>query len=50
MRDKDKAILCRLDYGPIFGEGYENDFWVETDFKSVGSNLGHTYDISGYNV
>ena len=41
------AIICNKDYGPIFGY---NDFYVYNDFKTLGSNLGFTYDITGYNV
>ena len=48
MKNKDYAIYCGKDYGPVFGSGY--DFNVFSDFKSLGSNLGCSYDITGYNV
>ena len=48
MKVKDYAIYCYYSYGPNFGGG--RDFYVNTDFKTVSSYLGHSYDITGYNV
>ena len=48
MKNKDTSIYCYKNFGPIFGSG--SDFIVFNDFKSVSSNLGHSYDITGYYV
>ena len=48
MKNEDKAIKCDKYCGPIFGGGC--DFYVSSDFKSVSCSLGHSYDITGYNV
>ena len=47
MKNKDTSIYCYKNFGPIFGSG--SDFIVFNDF-SFNSNLGHSYDIKGYNV
>ena len=48
MKNKDLAIYCGKGCGPRFGGGH--DFYFNDDFKSVGSNLGYSYDITGYNI
>ena len=48
MKNKDYAIHCNNGNNIYFGGGH--DFYVYNDFKTVGSNLGVSYDITGYNV
>ncbi|KAM3144789.1 hypothetical protein pb186bvf_003098 [Paramecium bursaria] len=43
------ALYCNYaSYGPTFGGGH--DIYIAVDFNSGYTNLGHSYDISGYNV
>ena len=48
MKNKSHASYTYYDYGIYFGGGF--DFYVITDFKTLGSTLGHLYDITGYNI
>ncbi|KAM3144828.1 hypothetical protein pb186bvf_003137 [Paramecium bursaria] len=42
------ASYCNVGYGPTFGVGH--DLNIEQDFNNGYSILGHSYDISEYNV
>lgn len=46
MENKDYAIYCFVCYGPYIGY----DFKVDNDFKALDSNLGGSYDLTGYDV
>ncbi|KAM3132641.1 hypothetical protein pb186bvf_015313 [Paramecium bursaria] len=48
LKNKDNTTCCNRDYGPIFGAGH--DFCVQCNFKQVSSDLGQSYDITGYYV
>ncbi|KAM3140472.1 hypothetical protein pb186bvf_007452 [Paramecium bursaria] len=48
QKNKERTIYCRHDCGPSFGTGM--DFYSAKDFTQIGSLLGVTFDITGYNV
>ena len=48
MKNKGYAIYSYYSNGIYFGSGA--DFYVNDDFKRLYSNLGVSYDITGYNV
>ena len=46
MKKSQFAIFCGSDYGPKFG----SDFYIQNDFKTIGSILGSHYDTTGYKI
>ena len=44
---KEKSFLFDNYCGPIFGEGW--DLLIDSNFNAK-SKLGHSYDISNYNI
>lgn len=45
---KEYAICCTATYGPTYGGGH--DLNIAANFQEGYSNLGHTYDITEFNV